>query len=230
MILDSTPWNSTKWETTFNSTHLSCNWENTNMIAVRENNINVIVLKIFFWGFIAFMICSLFCCSLLCANNSHKDFALNQLTTFMDYNLHSCFDTVKLLVNTLHPVSCWRKNPVMSSKKALTLFTLSCVIALVLGIIILDRWKVVDKTSGEYTEFKTQVTLKQYVIVWTISIGLLFELLKGMFISINIQTGMVKLVDESDLSNFEHHEVSEFNKSSLFSNANVQECDVKFLI
>lgn len=83
----------------------------------------------------------------------------------MDYNLHSCFDTAKLLVSTLHPVSCWRKNPVMSSKKALTLFTLSCVIALVLGIIILDRCKVVDKTSGEYTEFKTQVTLKQYVIV-----------------------------------------------------------------
>lgn len=155
---------------------------------------------------------------MMCVSSTKKTYALNQLNDMVEVKLNTWSGSFKLLYSTLHVFTCWKKNPITSSKKSISLLTLTIIISLLLGVIIIDKFKVANKDTDKYQGFRTQISFKNYIFFCTLFILFFNELLKVLFLQSPNQVGMVKLEEEAG-SELGQQEVPQERKRSDPSDA-----------
>ena len=182
-----------------NQTHFSCTWKRGQLIAIVENNISSIVLKIFFLCIFFFGMSIIFLFGMVWISSQNKTTTLMKLEPMLKYKMTSNIGVFIVLFKSLHPLTCWISNPVTPPIKALYLNIASIMFWFILGAYILNFFQE-DNTNdpeGVYSNFKTTITLDKYVFVFNIVFLLLVETLKALLIKIPYEKGMVELKEIS---------------------------------
>ena len=122
--LSSSLWLMNPWKTLYNSSHLICDCKSSNLIGIKFTNENTNSLKLFLLIIIVAVLSTTYCCSLIWFDpvDEKKQSSLVKLQPLLGHHLNTICGRFCVLATTLHVFSCWRKNPVLKSSKALALF------------------------------------------------------------------------------------------------------------
>ena len=157
-------WNSSSCKTLSNSTHLTCFWNSTNLVAIKFSYENMYTLKAFLLVVVFSIMISVYWCTLICSEslNERKHYSLEKIQTLVNYDLKSFWGVFWVLFSTLYVLTCCKRNPVMGHSKALLIFI---IVTWALFNICLLLCQLLTSNQPHPTEYKEWSTNLSFVLV-----------------------------------------------------------------
>ncbi|CAI2385888.1 unnamed protein product [Moneuplotes crassus] len=206
-----------------NQTHFTCTCDRSGLIAVTENEVNVVALKIFFFIIFIFGILTIYMCGLICISVQTKQTKLKKLQPMIVHKMNTSIGVFAVLVKSLHPLSFWMQNTVISAKKSLSLFVIALIIPFFVGTLLVQYFKENHSKDpeGVFKEFRSKMGFVPYTLIYSLTFLLVFEVLKNLLIKIPREDGTAEL-NEDPSKNFSIGQKPELKEESKVSPADFE--------